>query len=354
MTLIVAPPNPGDTRSAIADWLELQALLDPRRRATSATLANVLDIASDGSEEREPVYDYASEEELEGEILEEGRSDLMIAVFEELASRRHALAESYPFDVDEDSQVLTSSNTDPTDDIGMTVYLFCLLTSSLREGTLQPPSEATAALQPVPELFQICSCFAAGGFLRGDVAWFGFPRPDGSGFRDATRAVYERFGVGQVRDHEHIPAGFPQHEKDGGIDIIAWRDHPDRMPGKLYMLGQCASGRNWRAKSVIGDIDSFHKLWFSFPPATHVFPAMFIPFFIHGSKGDVPGESFSVTVKDLFWRDEIRFGIVFDRCRLAHYASDCLSTSTNQTKVDAIDRFDEVRAWVLSTLAHLG
>ena len=44
-----------------------------------------------------------------------------------------------------------------------------------------------------------------------------------------------------MRSDDNVPPGFPSQLKDGGIDVIAWKDFPDKLPGKLYLLGQCAS-----------------------------------------------------------------------------------------------------------------
>ena len=127
-------------------------------------------------------------------------------------------------------------------------------------------------------MFQVCACLAAGGYTAGEVVSFGFPRPTGTAFLPALRATYERFGAGSVK--QSVPPGFPVATKDDGIDVIAWRDHPDRMPGKLYLLGQCASGVDWRTKSVVDRIEPFHG-WFTELPARHYLPSMFIPFTLH-------------------------------------------------------------------------
>src|SRR5947209_4503970 len=99
MMLDVLPPSESDTRSALADWMELQALIDSRLRATSGTLSNVLDIPEEGFEEHELIVDPETGDELEVEILGERRSALIANVFEELASRQAMLGSAYPFEV---------------------------------------------------------------------------------------------------------------------------------------------------------------------------------------------------------------------------------------------------------------
>lgn len=73
----------------------------------------------------------------------------------------------------------------------------------------------------------------------------------------------------------------PPEVKDDGVDVIAWADRPDGMPGKIYLLGQVASGEDWPNKSILSKISAFHSVWFSNPrPASTPIPSMFMPFCI--------------------------------------------------------------------------
>jgi hypothetical protein len=96
---------------------------------------------------------------------------------------------------------------------------------------------------------------------------------------------------------------------DGGLDVVVWSDFPDRRPGKLIMLGQCATSRSdWTEK--------LHALanpkgWFeefmlhNQPPIAAPAAATFVPF--------VVGE------RD--WGRARRDGVVlFDRQRIACFA----------------------------------
>ena len=142
---------------------------------------------------------------------------------------------------------------------------------------LTPGEELAEEVLALPAHFQVCACLAAGGYFGGAVCSFGFPRATGNAFLPALRDAYARFGHGDVR--ASILPGQPAATKDGGIDIIAWRDHPDRLPGKLYSLGQCASGKNWKGKPV--EIMPFHTEWFSNVPAVNCLPSLYIPFLVY-------------------------------------------------------------------------
>ena len=204
--------------------------------------------------------------------------------------------------------------------------------------------------QAIANNFQICACLAAGGFLSGHVSSFGFPRATGDAFLPALRNVFLRFGLGTVR--AEIPDGLPQQLKDGGIDLIAWRDFPDQMAGKLYLLGQTASGSNWKSKSIVEYLPQFHGSWFTEFPAWHNTPAMFIPFPLQHELDEPKRDPFITALKRCSWHEERRFGIIFDRIRIPHLANLCLNSPPESRQiVESADKVDDVRGWVDRTIA---
>lgn len=349
----ISPPNPTDTRSALADWLELRTLMDSRGVSTRAALLNVLDILEDDAPESGSV-DAETGEVLDEAILESERYQFVDIAFEELRYRNDLLGESYPFEVDASRQRLVRRSEEHTAHTGQVVYLFCLLASAIRERRLHAATALSQAEQSIADVFQICACLAAGGYLNGDVSSFGFPRASGIGFLTALRDTFIRFGIGQVRDNDDIPDGLPTSLKDGGIDVIAWRNHPDGMPGKLYLIGQCASGLRWRDKSVVEYIRQLHGSWFTHRPAEHSTPAMFIPFPFHYDISERNGP-YLEAVKNRFWHEEPRFGVIFDRLRITHFANACMALAeAHRQRVDGSDRFEQVVSWVSSTRQTAG
>lgn len=350
--VVINPPTPSDTRSALADWLELQTLVDARGVSTRSTLLNVLDILEDEAAEPNPV-DAETGEVLDEAILEEGRQQFIDIAFEELDYRQQILGESYPFKVDAARHRLALKE-DQANQPGQVVYLFCLLACAIREHKLQPTNVLTQAELQIADAFQVCACLAAGGYLNGEVSSFGFPRATGTGFLAALRQTFERFGFGDVRTDDDIPDGLPTSLKDGGIDVIAWRNHPDGMPGKLYLVGQCASGKNWRDKSVIEYIKQLHGSWFTQQPAEHSTPAMFIPFPLHHEIDESHG-CFSEKVRTKFGYEERRFGVIFDRLRITHFANACMEfAAPHLDQVEGAERFDQVVTWVQNTRQTAG
>ncbi|MDA8120862.1 MAG: hypothetical protein M0Z85_12685 [Gammaproteobacteria bacterium] len=337
----------------MADWLELRTLMDARGVSTRASLLNVLDILEDEAADQDPV-DTETGDVLDEAILEGQRQQFVDVTFEELDYRQRLLAESYPFEVDARRYRLTRRVDEPASHPGQVVYLFCLLSSAIRERRLQPQNALAQAEQDIADTFQVCACLAAGGYLNGEVSAFGFPRATGTNFLTALRQTFTRFGIGAVRRNDDIPDGLPTSLKDGGIDVIAWRDHPDGMPGKLYLIGQCASGLHWREKSVVEYIRQLHGSWFTQRPAEHSTPAMFIPFPFHHDIDERPGP-YLEAVRNRFWHEEPRFGVIFDRLRITHFANACMAFATpRRERVEGAERFDRVVAWVESTRQTAG
>lgn len=347
----IVAPLPADTRSIIADWLELITFSSMQGQSSKAQLLGLRDLAEDRAVDPLLREEDETGETLDNAILEEDRQSWVTNVFEELGYRRACLGESYPFKIDTRRSVLMRTVDDPITHPGQTVYLFCLLASAIRERRLQPKQSLSSVEGRIADNFQICACLAAGGYIVGEVASFGFPRATGTAFLPALREAYQRFGIGQVRATDDIPPGLPTSLKDGGIDVIAWRALPDGMPGRIYLLGQCASGKNWKAKSVVEYISQFHGAWFTVTPAKYSLPAMFIPFPFHHDLEEPEQGSFTDFIRNRYWYEEQRFGIVFDRLRIAHYAHMCMTGSEEaRRKVDGTSRFDEVRRWVERTI----
>jgi hypothetical protein len=351
MSLTLEGPASADTRSRNADFLELSAFLSTRGRASGGTLLGVQDLASDSAAE-EKQFDPETHEELDEAILEGARDQIVDAAFEELAYRQNCLKDSYPFELDLAAQTLRYCKEDGLTGIGATTYLFCLLVSAMRESRFMPNDLLNAVVSRIGSAFQICACIATGGYIPGEVASFGFPRATGDAFHSALQATYHRFGAGKVHETADIPEGLPTALKDGGIDVIAWRDLPDQMPGKIYLLGQCASGANWKEKSVVEYIPQLHGAWFTLSPAQHYIPAMFIPFPFHHDLDEPLVVTFPQTIRNRYWYEEKRFGIIFDRLRVAHLAESCMALPGDTLgRVDGSGKFEEVRTWIKDAVA---
>lgn len=341
-------PTENDSRSMLADWLELKALFSSRRTSSKGDLLNAFEIAGDELGTRFS-HDDDTDEQLDQGILEEPRLALLESVFEELQFRATCLGASYPFSVDQRRQVLRAAFSDALVHAGQAAYSFCLLATALRERRIAGLSEQADTEQEIALLFQVCACLAAGGYFGGSVCSFGFPREAGNAFLPALKAAYQRFGNGDVKTV--IEEGHPDAVKDSGIDVIAWRDHPDRLPAKLYSLGQCASGRNWKQKPVSSEVAQFHGTWFTDWPSQHYLPALYIPFLIHDEIDEPTNESFAAVRKRTVAYHERKFGVIFDRLRIAHHADACFQRGGGAPgDVDGAARVLDIARWVNRTV----
>lgn len=344
-------PTENDTRSALADWLELHALISSRRTSSKGDLLNALDIADDDRAGRFS-HDDETGETLDQGILEEPRMALLETVFEELEFRASCLGESYPFQIDAKRLVVRAAFQVDEIHAGQAAYTFCLLTTALRQRVLTGLESLPETEQEMALLFQICACMAAGGYFGGAVCSFGFPRQEGNAFLPALQAAYRRFGHGDVKTQ--IEAGHPNATKDGGIDVIAWRDHPDRLPAKLYSIGQCASGKNWKQKPVVSEMGQFHGTWFTTRPAEFCVPALYIPFMAHDEIDEPSNESYAVVRVRTVAYHERKFGVIFDRLRIAHHAAACAGRlGDDLAEVDGAERLSDVAQWVNRTVAKV-
>jgi len=89
------------------------------------------------------------------------------------------------------------------------------------------------------------------------------------------------------------------------VDVIGWRDFPDRLAGKLVLFGQCASGGNWVGKRTELNPQAFMDAWLEHRLVSTPIKALFVPHRISLGK----------------WEETSRkAGVTFDRCRLSYWA----------------------------------
>jgi hypothetical protein len=259
---MISAPSSEEHPAVLADWLELQAVASEFAHSRILAIADIRDITQD--EESEDVADF------------DAGSDAIIGrVTSELIARKAALKEAYPFTVDDSGRLLSLGNHDR---LGSVVYLACLFMSHVTKSALLDKFDLTANAQSGRDVFQICSVLAAAGWCEGPAISFGWPRRDRTNFATKLSETYKLFGDGTPRSTP-LPAA-PARIKDGGIDVIGWRLTHDGLPGTVYLLGQVASGHNWKDKSVLQDIEHFHWAWFDVAPASSATGAMFVPFCI--------------------------------------------------------------------------
>ena len=217
-------------------------------------------------------------------------------------------SDAYPFSIDQHGLQLRDSPS--------AAYLFQLLVSL---GFKEDHRDGTT----VYKLFEELSAAAAGRYL-GDsktAVVFGSPRRDlPTGFRDAVARLVDLLREGKAcADRAEM-----NQSKDDGLDVVAWKEFPDRRASKLILFGQCAVGRGWKEKTHELQPRLWCKRNFAGSIAVDPIPAFFVP-------------------RALSERDAFDAGgdqILLDRCRISALCSGIMD-----------DQLDErLRDWIEVTL----
>src|SRR5258708_26009559 len=266
-----------------ADWMELKALLSAEHRCSIAEVERSL--------KRLSAYDA------DRTIQQNAKVETACAeVLGELQRRTIAADTAYPFTLVGTEIVLSGTPE------GYAPYIFCLCLSwfgwKQRKGNKVFPRR----------MFEDLAKYAAQTFVSGQALRFGSPRIELSrSFKEALLQLCIAIGEGQVR-----PLTGRTNAQDDTLDLIAWKDFPDRSEGKLFLVGQCASGDDWEGKKRELDVDAFFDNWFSERPPSlrSMRTGLFIPHRVPKSK----------------WKSVTRHaGIIFDRCRIAYLSQTNLS-----------------------------
>ena len=256
-------------------------------------------------------YSKAGDGGPEGRWANIERFETMLEEWVEALSHRARACgpgDAYPFDITGEGLELRSS--------GSPAYLFQLFVSL---GSMEAHHDGTT----VPKLFEELSAAAAGRYL-GDsktAVVFGWPRRDlPLGFRNAVAALVNHLREGNgCRDREGL-----DNSKDDGLDVVAWREFPDRNASKLILFGQCAVGRRWKGKTHDLQPSKWCKRNLAGSIAVNPIPAFFIPMALSEKDANFAGTD----------------QILLDRCRISALCSGTLH-----------DRLDErLQEWIEASL----
>lgn len=288
-----------------------------------------MDITQD--EEAEDIADFDAEVEA-----------LISRVTTEIETRMRCLEAAYPFKISESGGLLTVNDNFET---GGIVYLFCLLMSHVSNSSLLERFDLSSEAQSGRDIFQICATLSASGYSSGPAVSFGWPRRDRTEFAEKLAETYAVFGDGRPRA---VPeAGAPDRIKDGGIDVISWRVARDGLPGTYYLLGQVASGQNWKNKTVLKDIERFHWAWFELQPASQPTGAMFVPFCVtevREATGEFSDHEILVSRMQFIAKE---FGDFIYRYKLPYYAGKAPELSAaGVTPIEGLRELPRVHDWV--------
>lgn len=300
-----------------ADYLELKAFFSSERQAFTQDVTDALELAA------EEDYDTV-EQELET------RGEAATVAVARIVERTRVLGDAYPFSIDDSGDVLTFKDGDIS--VGQASYLLSLVLSHLksvsevlRDPSLQPTEPETVLLR---NYFQYFATAALAAEIGGPAWSFGHPRPNGTGFFVKLREIWSVFRDGTVNPDPSAP----DKPKDDQVDVFAWRQQRDGLPGFLLAVAQVATGKGWKGKSVKAQAAGiFQSRWFQPPPVTVFVPYHIIPF----------------ARPDRDFRDDVRvLGNVLHRIRVPYRVSEAENLVANGINVEAFDQLPGVIAWL--------
>ena len=312
-----------DKIALAADWVELVAMLSFRQSCSKADLVRSLSVLEESEHDLVDltiINDEDTTEKVEEEILQ-SKSELWASdVREELATRSTNMATAYPFriaDTGSTWRLIYQGQPDRQDHL---FYSCCLLITGRRHSLIR---------HQVPEMdkvLQVIAYLVAGRIVEGTAYWFGYPRPDHTGMADAVKELLRCIGFDSpslVR-----PVWSIGTENDAGIDVVAWRNFGDRLPSRVVVYGQVASGKNWEDKPVDRYVPVFRD-WLGNYGQQYYVPAIFIPWQQYVHAAPTRERSFRQRVLDLSIRNEKTLGLTVDRGRIAELATKTIRTGNN-------------------------
>ena len=300
-----------------ADYLELNALFSKEGQSFSEYIVDALEHTAEldfGDVDAEMRY----------------REEVAAGAVARMSVRKRVLADSYPFDIDEGGDAIFFTGEQP--DLGQTAYIVSLILSNLKSvspllvaNKMHPTKDEVRRLRLY---FQYLATAAIAAEIGGPAWSFGFPRPDGTGFWTKLSEIWESLRDGRVGPDPSAPSD----PKDDKVDIFAWREQKDGLPGFLLIAAQVATGRDWKEKSIKGHIASvFPTRWFSPIPVTAMVAYHVIPF-------ARPDEEF---------RDDVLvLGNVLHRLRVPFRVREASRIVDNGMAVEAFDLLGGASEWI--------
>jgi hypothetical protein len=263
-----------DTRpDTVADWLELRLIL----KNTEILKGQIFEDIGDG-------------------LDDEDRCD----IWNKFKEREALYGAEGPFKVTDDSitpKIRTCDNP---------AYTMCLLLNYF--GNKRNAGDTG-------KIFERLSAFAVKNYLDGEVRIYGYPRANN--LTSIITEMNEKLGSQRIPTHG-----------DRGVDLIVWKPFKDKHPSQIVVLMQCASGKNWRAKTRDVGITAWSH-------------------YVNWAEEVMKGFSTPTIIErgDAFYEAAYDAGVLLDRPRLYHY-------TTNLREIDR-QLYDEIKAWCRPKISSL-
>ena len=300
-----------------ADYLELKAVLSGDKFSLSQDIVDAIEMSSD--------YEFES---VETEIEE--RERVATDTIGRMQLRKEILQTSYPFKLDARGETISFATEQLN--LAHTAYLISLLLSNLRTVSQllddfdEYPSDSE--IRMLREYFQYIATAAIAGEIGGRAWSFGFPRSDHSGFLEKLTEIWSILKDGCIEPDESAPTS----PKDDGVDIFGCQEPKDGLPGFLLVAAQVATGKNWKKKTILKQInDSFKIRWFGRQPVTKMIAYHVIPF----ARPD--GE---------FRDDVLIVGNLLHRLRVPDRVQKAEKLVQENIEIEGFDKLEDASDWV--------
>ena len=247
-----------DTSSihAVSDWIELYIAIN-KIHVSKTKIASLIELVSGDEPSEHTISD----------------------IWRELENR-HSLYNPSPFIIDR-LAVEPKVNLDTE-----VTYLACLLIS------LYGPLSSTSN---IAKLFERISCLAIKQYLNGEGIVFGWPVES-----DQKASIRHRVIELALRLNENYVESPRETYKDRGVDVVGWKPFGDQRSSQIAVLLQCASGKDWRSKTLDLPLESWKE-------------------YIHWSNSPVKAFAVPGVISIRDWHDISKEGgILLDRIRITN------------------------------------
>lgn len=317
--------SPRATRARAADWVELRVAAGDRK-VTRADLRGSQDILEEDPRDSDDLdmFDASHGIDLggsDGEITDQASEGLAEAVYEELVYRQKVLGTLYPYELVESFNswhLKRRRATNRAQTMAHICYIACLVMTSARSELLKNHL-TREQLGDIADAFQAIAYINSAEIVGGSAYWMGWPRPDRTLMLHAVQEVVKKMHLGTAVKRR--PASVNNMVKDGGIDIVAWRNFLDGRPPGLVMYGQVASGEDWQGKPISGNLRKFRP-FFVRHPSERPIHALFMPRVAHDKIAEDSEYSFEQSAQEHAYELEGDMGLIVDRLRLTELASE--------------------------------
>jgi hypothetical protein len=272
-----------------ADFWEVNALGNPQMPVSQRDIARQIGYS----------FDELNHDGIESE--DDGLEARFDEIQKEHVFREQAIGNKYPFEIKKYALKLKEESS-----IYKDLYLFLLLATRLNMTAEKNQNGIDGAL-----LFEEICASAIGNYFGDKTESFVFGTAVSGSFKDKIADLIRKIGEGgSYSNPDPVPL---TKKKDGGVDIVAYKNFADGRSGKLIAFGQCKTGTStWRKDKNGLQPQDFCTNWFSEYPVYTPLSLLFI--------------CDTMNIAYNFISDQRRY-IVFNRFRIMEYLTESLDES---------------------------